>query len=112
MRTIVKNRRVPKPVLETVLDDYKTVVDNIDGIIKGTGYKMDFIARKMDMPISTFYMKKRTRTFTYNEVTQIVGMLDDDESVENAYLLELAESRLNDETVGIDELLKALNDES
>ena len=106
MSTIARSKRVPKPVLQEVIEDYSRIVDNLGGIIKESGYKSNFIAKKLRMPITTFYHKKRTKTFSLDEVTQIVDMLDDNEDLENEYLIELAESRLGEETVPLSDVLK------
>jgi len=109
MRTITRSKRIPKPVLIEVIDDYSRIVDNIGGIIKETGYKSNFVANKLNIPISTYYLKKRTKTFTLDEVTKIVWMLDDDQNLENEYLIDLAESRLDEETIPLDEIFKKYN---
>ncbi len=106
MSTITKNRRAAKPMLQEVIEDYTQIVNNIGGIIRESGYKSNFIAKKLRLPMSTFYLKKRTKTFTLDEVTQIVGMLDDDDAMENEYLIELAESRIGGETVSLSDLIK------
>jgi len=107
MNTITKTKRIQKPVLRDYVDGYTQIVDNIGGIIRETGYKTNFVAKKLRMPISTFYLKKRTKTFTLDEVTQIVEMLDDD--MENDYLIDLAESRLDEETIPLEEIFKKYN---
>jgi len=60
------------------------------------------------LPISTFNLKRRKKTFTLDEVTQIVGMLNDDEALENKYMLKLAKERMidddDDEDITGDEL--------
>ena len=58
--------------------------------------------------MSTFYFKRKTKTFTPKEVTQIVRMIDDD--VVNKYELELAKSRTDDENISADELLEFINE--
>ena len=94
---------MPKPYLVDLLEEYIQVEKKIGDIIQSTGYKNDFIAKKLKLPISTYYTKKRTKSFTAKEVFQIVRMLDDDDADDNAALLELAKSRMDDEfTSGAD----------
>ena len=110
--TIKEIKGAQKPVLKNIIDSYSVIANNIDGIIEETGYRSVFIAKKLRMPKTTFYHKKRTKTFTFEEVAQIVGMLDDDEAMENSYLLELAKSEMvedDDEEDGTgDELIAML----
>jgi len=98
MQTVrTKNVRMPKPYLLEVINDYFEVENNIDGIIQTSGYKNQYIANRLKLPLSTYYGKKKTKSFTSKEVFQIVRMLnDDDEASENEYLLELAKSRMMD----------------
>ena len=96
MDTVTKIKGMQKPALQEVINSYSVIVNNIGGIIEETGYRATFIAKKLQMPKTTFYHKKRTKTFTFEEVSQIVGMLDEDEVMENRYLLELAKSRMMD----------------
>ena len=98
--------KIHKPVLQKIIGDYALITSNIGGIIKETGYKTNFIAKKLQLPRTTFYHKKRTKSFTLEEVTQIVGMLDDNEKLENEYLIKLAESRLGEETVPLEDIFK------
>ena len=97
MNTTTKAQRIPKPILQEFVAGYSQIVDNIGGIIKETGYRTNYVAKKLQMPVSTFYLKKRTKSFTLNEVAQIIGMLDNEENIENAYLLELAQLRMIDD---------------
>ena len=112
MSTITKSNRIPKPVLQEFVNGYSQIIDNIGGIIKETGYRTNYVAKKLRIPVSTFYLKKRTKTFTLDEVSQIIGMLDDDEQLENEYLLELAKFQMiddeDDETITGDELISML----
>ena len=95
-----------KPYLLEVLNDYNEIEKNIPSIIRASGYRTRFIAEKLNLPISTFYFKRKTKTFTPKEVTQIVRMIDDeDDDVVNKYELELAKSRADDENISADELL-------
>ena len=112
MSTITKSNRIYKPVLQEFVYGYRQIVDNIGGIIKETGYRSNYVAKKLRIPVSTFYLKKRTKTFTLDEISQIIGMLDDEEQIENEYLLELAKSQMiddeDDETISGDDIITML----
>ena len=110
MNTALNYTRMPKPLLLEALDDYMEIEECISDIIRSTGYKNNFIAQKLKLPISTFYQKKRTKTFTSKEVIQIVRLLEDEEShYENSALLELAKSRRGGETTSAEEYIKYLS---
>jgi YesN/AraC family two-component response regulator len=116
MSVAVKHIRMPKPYLLEVLDEYKEIENNIGAIILASGYKTEFIARKLKMPLSTFCLKRKNKSFTSKEVAQIVRMLDDDDNnnnvnytaEENAELLKWAKSRKNDEKTSATDFLNFL----
>ena len=107
MNRLSKITEMPKPYLLEVLDDYLEVENNIVEIIKSTGYKNEFIAQKLNMPISTYYTKRRTKTFAAKEVKQIIKMMYDEEKWNTAEL-ELAKSRMNDEEMSSTEFKNRL----
>jgi hypothetical protein len=88
-------------------------VDNIDAIIKQTGYKEKFIAKKIGLSESTFYQKKRNKSFTHTEMQQIVAMMDDDgeddDAIESAYFAKILRERENEPTVTLEELVAQRN---
>jgi hypothetical protein len=47
---------------------------------------MSFIARKLGLPISTFYLKKRQNSFTLQELKVIVNLMDIDDDDDPVYL--------------------------
>ena len=108
MNGISKITAMPKPYLLEVLGDYLEVEKNITEIIKSTGYKNEFIAQKLNMPISTYYTKRRTKSFAAREVLQIVKMMYDDETY-NAAELELIQSRMNDEVMSGEDFMEKIN---
>jgi predicted transcriptional regulator len=107
MNEILKVSAMPKPYLMEVLGDYLEVEKNIGAIIASTGYKNEHIAKKLNMPISTYYAKRRTKTFAAKDVFKIVKMLEDEE-MNNSMELELAKSRKDDESISSEEFKKQL----
>ena len=108
--TTIKERMMPKPYLLEVLQDYMEVENGIGDIIKSSGYRNQYIAQKLNLPLSTFYLKKKSKTFTTKEVAKIVRMLDDD-TEDNAAMLALAKERMleeDDETMTADNLIQML----
>ncbi|MDR3245378.1 MAG: hypothetical protein LBT50_02980 [Prevotellaceae bacterium] len=63
----------------TAKQSYFEAVDNLDLILKESGYKMAFIAKKLEIPISTFYLKKRQKSFTSQELRSIMNLIEIDE---------------------------------
>jgi predicted transcriptional regulator len=104
-----------KDYVNEVIGDYVEIVDNIDEIIKQTGYKGKFIAKKMGLPESTFYQKKRNRSFTHAEMQQIAALMDDDDdgedddAVELAYFAKALKERENETPIPLDEFISQFN---
>jgi len=110
-KEIIKHYRMSKPYLLEVLTEYNEIENNITSIISASGYKTQYIADKLKLPVSTFYFKRKTKSFTPKEVTQIIHLIDnDDNDVIDKYELELAKSRENDETISANALLNFIND--
>jgi hypothetical protein len=102
-----------KGYVNEVISDYVEVVDNIDEIIKQTGYKGKFIAKKMGLSESAFYQKKRNKSFTHTEMQQIVAMMDDDgeddDAIESAYFMKILRDRENETPITLEELVARRN---
>ena len=105
MSALMSLTKMSKPYLIEVAGDYMELANNIGAIITSTGYRHEYIAKKLNMPISTYYAKRRTKTFKPAEVLKIVKMLEDDET-QNAGELELIQSRQNDEVMTSGEFIK------
>ena len=108
MATTMEQVKRPKTYLLEVLHEYRKLESNITDIIDDTGYKSQFIAKRLRLPLSTFYLKRKTKSFTSAEVSKIVNMMTEDETEEDAALLELAKSRMDDDEISADEFISYL----
>jgi predicted transcriptional regulator len=61
-----------------IVNNYSEIVNQVDEIIAQTGYKGKFIAKKLGLPESSFYQKKRKKTFNVQEMKQLIALMDDD----------------------------------
>jgi predicted transcriptional regulator len=107
MSELLKTTKMPKHYLMEVLGDYIEVENNIGAIIASTGYKNEYIAKKLNMPISTYYAKRKTKSFAAKDVFTIIKMLEDDERF-NYTELELMKSRSNDDVISSEEFKNQL----
>ena len=92
---------ISKPYLLEVIDDYVEIERNVNRIIQTSGYKNTYIAQKLKLPTSTYYQKKKAKSFTPKELSQIVRMLDDDYE-RDMIELEIAKASLNDDDEDMD----------
>jgi predicted transcriptional regulator len=91
------NVLLSKTYVNEIVSDYREIVNNVDEIIAQTGYKGKFIAQKLGIPESSFYQKKRMKTFSLNEIERIVDLMDeDDEDIEDEYFMKLYKERENE----------------
>ncbi len=69
---------------ETVIK-YKTLVENIGELINLSGYRNDFIAKKLGIKPTTFSVKKQRSTWTPDEVERLLTIIENEET-EDYYL--------------------------
>ena len=63
-----------KDNLLNIVEEYQNLGANISDIIKQSGYKNKFIAKRLNLPMSTFYFKKKSNSFSPEQVKQIVNI--------------------------------------
>jgi len=107
MEELIKNHAISKQDILDVLQDYLEVENSIIQIITLTGYKNEYIAKKLKMPISTYYTKRRNKSFTAKEVLKIVNLIDAEE-LQNKEELRIIEKRINEEVISSEEFKKQL----
>jgi hypothetical protein len=95
------NIALSKTYVSDVIDDYCNIVNNVDEIIAQIGYEGRFIAEKLGITESVFYVKKRNKSFTLSEMICLVTLMDedDDDALEDEYLLNLCKECENDEII-------------
>lgn len=90
--------------IQTVLD-YKNLVSKLADLIEISGYRHDYIARKLGMKPQNFSVKKQRVTWNPDEVEKLLTIIDNDD-VENYLMLEHLRSLKAEETMSLDELKK------
>ncbi len=90
-----------------IISDYKNLISNINKLIDISGYRNDYIAKKIGLLPQTFSVKKKRKSFTVEEVEKIMGVIDN-EDVEEFVMLEVLRSRKNDENLSGEEFKKLM----
>ena len=85
-----------------IVAEYKHLVSIIPEIIKASGYRNDFIAKKLGMKAQNFSVKKQRGSWSADEVEKLLKIVDNGD-VEDFIMLEIMKSRENDETITYDE---------
>ena len=91
----------------SIINNYKKLVHEIPTIIDLSGYKNEYIARKMEMKPQFFSVKKSRNTFDIVQVEKILSIIFN-EDVEDYLLLIEMQSRENDETLTLAEYKKEI----
>lgn len=72
-----------------VIKGYKSIVENIDGLIKASGYQTNYVYEQMGMDKASFYYKKKRKKFTIEEIENLVNIIKADD-LEDKVLLEMS----------------------
>lgn len=94
-------------MINEIVNNYEDLVMNIGKLIEVSGYRNDYIAKKIGLSNVNFSAKKNRKTFTLEEVKKIVSIINN-EDVNDYLMLRAMEARKNDETVSHDELYQSL----
>jgi predicted glycosyl hydrolase (DUF1957 family) len=71
-------------IQEAVLN-YKILLSNINELINISGYRNDFIAKKLGLKPTTFSMKKQRASWSNDEVEKLLAIIENEET-EDYYL--------------------------
>jgi len=94
-------------MLAEIASNYKTLLQNIPALIDVSGYKNDYICRKIEMKPATFSARKHKNNWSVEEVIKILSVIQN-EDVEDFLLLQLMKETKNDETISADEFRKEI----
>ena len=90
-----------------VVSNYQILLNNIGSLVDVSGYKNEYVAKKVGIAPTTFSVKKGRNSFTPSEVEKIIQVIDN-EDVENYYMLLVMRSLKDDETVSYADAKKDL----
>lgn len=91
-----------------VVKNYQSLVKRIPELIEISGYRSDFIAKKIGLKPANFSVKKQRGNWTTEEVEKLLQVISNEE-VENYLLIELMRLRKDDEEVSFEEYKKEIS---
>ena len=94
-------------MIAEIINKYENLVDNIGKLIEVSGYRNDYIAKKIGLTNVNFSAKKNRKSFSMEEIKQIVAIINN-EDVEDYLMINEMDSRKEDETITHDELYKQM----
>ncbi|MDR0791666.1 MAG: hypothetical protein LBE82_00035 [Chitinophagaceae bacterium] len=93
----------------SVFLDYNTIKSAIAELIETSGYRYDYLAKKIGISQANFSIKKQCDSWTDNEVDRLVEVLTSiNEDVEDMLMLKVAKAREKEDTISFDEYKKQL----
>lgn len=92
-------------MIKDAILNYKLLVDNLGNMIAISGYRNDFIAKKIGIKPTTFSVKKQKATWTIEEVEKLLSVIENEET-EDYFLGLLMESLERDETITLAQFKK------
>lgn len=94
-------------MISEIVTNYKFISNNIDKLIEISGYRNEFLAKKMGITASTFSIKKQRKSFTLDEMEILIGLIENDD-VEDFVLLQVLRNKKNDEEISNEEFKKIM----
>lgn len=88
-----------------IVTDYQTLVRSIPQLIEISGYRSDFLARKIGLKPANFSVKKQRGNWSTDEVEKLLELINNEE-VENYLMLELMRNRKDDEDISYEDYKK------
>ena len=89
--------------MNSIVDDYLSLQASVDKLIKLSGYRVEFVADKMGMDRTSFYLKRKKKNFTPAEMKSFLAVIRADE-LEDKVLGQMSlEAEKNDEFVPLRE---------
>lgn len=87
-------------------NQYSELVSQIGKLIDISGYRNDYLAKKIGMKSANFSIKKQRGNWNIQEVQKLVPVLERSEDVEDYLFIQAMEATKNDELVPIEEIKK------
>jgi hypothetical protein len=95
--------------MNSIIENYKKIKSAIPELIEMSGYRNDYIAKRMGMKPANFSVKKQRGNWNEDELEQILNALTNPtDDVENFLMLQEMRSLKDDENITADEFKKAM----
>ena len=93
-------------MFSNIANQYSNLVSQIGKLIEISGFRNDYLAKKIGMKSAIFSVKKQRGNWEIEEVKKLVTLLERSEDVEDYLFIHALEETKNDETVSIEEIKK------
>ena len=94
-------------MLSEIANNYKTMVQFLPDLIDVSGYRNDYLSKKMELSPATFSAKKTRGNWSADEVIKLMSIIEN-EDVEDFLMLQLMRNAKNEETISATEFRKEI----
>jgi hypothetical protein len=88
--------------MQDIILSYRTLVQSLGELIRVSGYRSDYIARKIGMKPANFSLKKQRGNWSVDEVEKVMAVIEN-EDTENYLMLAIMRAAKDEETVSYSE---------
>jgi hypothetical protein len=85
--------------MSTVISNYKKIKQSVPQLIKMSGYRNDYIAKRLGMQAANFSVKKQRANWNEDELDLLIKTLTSTTGEVELYLKEITEISLTEETL-------------
>ena len=62
-----------------IINDYNVIVNNIGKLIDVSGYKNEYVAKKIGIQPTNFAMKKSKKSFSNEQIMKIIHVIENED---------------------------------
>lgn len=93
--------------MREIVINYRTLIQNLGELIQVSGYRSDYLAKKIGMKPANFSQKKQKGNWSVDEVEKLMEVIEN-EDTENFLMLQLMRAAKNEETVSYEAFQKEM----
>ena len=93
--------------MRDIIINYRTLVQSLGELIHVSGYRSDYLAKKIGMKPANFSQKKQKGNWSVEEVEKLMEVIEN-EDTENYLMLQLMRAAKNEETVSYEAFQKEM----
>ena len=94
-------------MLLSIANNYKTLIQFLPELIDVSGYRNDYVSKKMGLTPATFSAKKQRGNWSTDDIMKLMGIIEN-EDVEDYLMLQLLRAEKDNETISADEFRKEI----
>jgi len=94
-------------MIQEIILSYKTLIQSLGELIQVSGYRSDYIAKKVGMKPANFSLKKQRGNWSVDEAEQVMAVIEN-EDTENYLMLVLMRAAKDEETISYEEFQKEM----